>query len=135
MVLWDNIYQQYEQLFPTTGRTYRVIGCDRGWYNIVQNVCKIFAQYQKNNRYSQNNQIEPIQIVQIKEKFGVMRIYIHGADMYTKAIVDFAQTISAETCEYCGKRATINKTKTGWLKTICEECLKIEIDTEKASPY
>jgi hypothetical protein len=60
-------------------------------------------------------------ITQIKEKFGGLRIYVHGGDY--DAIDDIIRTAEREcaiTCEICGKPGTLRNLK-GWLKTACEE--------------
>jgi hypothetical protein len=58
--------------------------------------------------------------VQIKEKFGGLRMYFDGGD-YEKilAITDFAERMSEVTCEICGN---VGKTyRTRWHKTLCKE--------------
>jgi hypothetical protein len=58
--------------------------------------------------------------VQIKEKFGGLRMYFDGG-VYEKilAITDFAERMSEVTCEVCGN---VGKTyRTRWHKTLCKE--------------
>jgi hypothetical protein len=58
-------------------------------------------------------------ITQIKEKFGALRFYYEG-NVAEEVIyyVDFAQAISARTCEVCG--AAGEKRNNGWVKTLCD---------------
>jgi hypothetical protein len=61
-------------------------------------------------------------IMQVKEKFGGLRIYSQGGDY--EAISDLertAESISFLTCEYCGEPGNL-KNKNGWIKTCCEKC-------------
>lgn len=123
---WNNIYDEYPQLFQNPadtryGHLNKVISCGKGWYNIINNVCKVVDQHIKNNPRK-----EQIKILQIKEKFGILTIYVQNGDEYIKAINNFAKTISSITCEYCGEEAKITKLKTGWLKTICNRCKEEE---------
>lgn len=63
-------------------------------------------------------------IVQIKEKFGELRIYLDMPlpNMYAWGVVDFAEEMSRVTCEVCGAPGeTITK---GWHKTLCEQHAK-----------
>jgi hypothetical protein len=123
---WKNIYEKYPQLFQDPkdirlGNLNKVISCYKGWYSIVNNVCTVIDQHSKNKNKQQ------IKILQIKEKFGLITIYVQNADEYIQAIIDFAKIMSGDTCEYCGEQAEMNKLKTGWIKIICKKC-KREIE-------
>ncbi|MBB1090463.1 hypothetical protein HUU61_04100 [Rhodopseudomonas palustris] len=65
-------------------------------------------------------------IVQIKEKFGGLRIYWHGRNLSavsTRAIeeaVALAEARSACTCEVCGAEGRLHK-HGGWFATACPE--------------
>ncbi len=66
----------------------------------------------------------PVGILQVKEKFGGLRIY---TDYYVKEIEDViieAGKESFNTCEECGNTGTLVKLN-GWYKTRCE----LHIDT------
>jgi hypothetical protein len=69
-------------------------------------------------------------IIQIKEKFGSLRYY-YTTEVRESAVreamqryVAQAETVSKNICESCGGKSEICKTKTGWLKAFCDECLK-----------
>ena len=75
---------------------------------------------------SQEKIISQIEAVQVKEKYGTLRFYLNEypanktVDAKVRAYINFAESISACTCEMCGVPA---KQKTGgWIKTICEPC-------------
>lgn len=69
-------------------------------------------------------------ILQVKEKFGGLRIYVAGATPATAAIIDAAEREAAATCEYCGGHEGVTNrgarrpdgTMGYWLKTLCTAC-------------
>jgi hypothetical protein len=61
-----------------------------------------------------------LQIVQIKEKFGGLKLYTNGVlTEKQKAQWEFAYNLSSFTCEECGKEGTTNNS--GWIRTLCDE--------------
>ena len=61
-------------------------------------------------------------IVQIKEKYGMLRVYDNGYKAGSKIqdIIAKYEDMSARTCIICGKPAT--KITTGWISPFCDEC-------------
>jgi hypothetical protein len=59
-------------------------------------------------------------IVQIKEKFGGLRIYTSVTDDAIDGIVTTAEKRAAVTCEVCGAPGRMRDG--GWLKTLCDDC-------------
>lgn len=59
----------------------------------------------------------PVQIDQVKEKFGTLRLYTSGGDAKISAIVGFAEAMSGRTCE---ETAAPGKpvSKGGWCRTL-----------------
>jgi len=56
--------------------------------------------------------------VQVKEKFGGLRFYVHGASNKHWDYISFAESMSYRTCEECG---AAGKTYTdGWHRTLCD---------------
>ncbi len=56
--------------------------------------------------------------VQVKEKFGGLRFYVHGATDKHYQYISFAESMSYRTCESCG---AAGKTYTdGWHTTLCD---------------
>jgi len=70
-------------------------------------------------------------IVQLKEKFGAMRLYSNYTCEELDSIIDKYETISEKTCVRCGKPAT--HYTTGWILPFCEGCLN-ERDRKTAKP-
>ena len=69
----------------------------------------------------EHNKMPPVQINQIKEKFGGLRIYFDGGDDRTSGIIGMASSMANDTCEKCGSTNEIGLT-TGWVSTICKSC-------------
>lgn len=60
-------------------------------------------------------------VIQVKEKFGGLRIYLNFDTEETDAIVKAAAEEAARTCEFCGNPGELY-TKRGWFTTLCKEC-------------
>jgi hypothetical protein len=67
------------------------------------------------------------QTVQVKEKFGRLRVYLRRASGELEAILDRYEEMSGDVCENCGKPGTCHaSTPHGWIKTLCDECRRTE---------
>jgi len=63
-------------------------------------------------------------VSQVKEKFGTLRFYCSGSDrIYT--FIDMAETLSAVTCELCGKAGKCESVH-GWVSTVCGEHSRVK---------
>ena len=60
-------------------------------------------------------------IVQLKEKFGGIRLYSNFASDELYDIIDKYEQISYRTCGVCGKPAT--KISKGWIYPYCDDCI------------
>ena len=60
-------------------------------------------------------------IVQLKEKFGGIRLYSNFASDELYDIIDKYEQISYKTCGVCGKPAT--KISKGWIYPYCDDCI------------
>lgn len=56
--------------------------------------------------------------VQVKEKFGTLRFYVNKADEQARAYIEFAEAMSARTCEVCGAPGKVRGG--GWLQSLCD---------------
>jgi len=63
----------------------------------------------------------PIEIHQIKEKFGGLCFYYYGGDNFIDGLVNFAENISYRVCEECGSTHKVGQTQR-WIYTICKKC-------------
>ena len=86
------------------------IECGEGWYNLIDYVSsKLESLYQD------------IEVVQVKEKFGGIRIYTNKDTLEAGKIIEFAEKESENTCEMCGKKGQMMN-YSGWYKTRCHKC-------------
>jgi hypothetical protein len=96
-----------------------------GWHDILSALCDNIQHYTEwNNKnfdkgYTQYKQVPPVTVVQVKEKFGTLRFYYDGGDDKIDGMVRMAESMSAVTCEKCGKPG--GSTDGGWIRTLCDE--------------
>lgn len=57
---------------------------------------------------------------QVKEKYGTLRFYIDGGTDEHYGAIQFAEHMSAVTCEVCGNKGKPNRDG-GWISTRCEK--------------
>lgn len=96
--------------------------CGDGWNSIIALALHELA----NIRESQSEDEPPITVTCVKEKFGVLHIYLSGGNGKTAgeamSVAQNALEESAKTCEICGTREKVGCTMTGWMTTCCERC-------------
>lgn len=64
-------------------------------------------------------------ILQVKEKFGELRIYVHGGDYEAiSEIVHEAEAKARMTCEECGKEGNLAELSNGVMQTLCYDCFQ-----------
>ena len=56
--------------------------------------------------------------VQVKEKYGRLRFYVHGSNAAIDHYIDFAEYHSSKVCEQCGAPGQLRDR--GWLSTLCD---------------
>jgi NADH pyrophosphatase NudC (nudix superfamily) len=91
-----------------------------GWENLcIRTFEKVADAYVKHDI-----DLLKFSLVQIKEKFGGLRIYLGGMETGlfedVNDIVENAETESYTICEKCGKPG--KPRKGSWIKTLCDEC-------------
>lgn len=64
------------------------------------------------------DEVPPVYIMQVKEKFGTLHFYYGGGDEYVRGLVSMAESLSAYTCEECG--APGRRRGGNWVKTLCD---------------
>ena len=62
-------------------------------------------------------EVPPIEIQQIKEKFGGLRFYYEGGDEYVSGLVTMAESWASRSCERCGDIG--EQRGGGWIRTLC----------------
>jgi len=94
-------------------------GCDigDGWYKLLEECCQKLV----------DSKCDVI-LVQVKEKFAILTIYIHarieGKEIPEEAfqICRDAAKASQTICEHCGAPGYIRRDSRFWIKTLCNEC-------------
>jgi hypothetical protein len=86
----------------------------RGWAAIFVDLAKQIEQHR-----GANGTRLP-EILQIKEKFGMLRVYIGKFDVELRVMNIRAEHRSALTCEICVAVGSL-RSGGGWLRTRCEE--------------
>lgn len=104
--------------------------CDDGWFQIIWDTCEKLENLDeekiKSTSIDERAKLEleglnsRLEIVQVKEKFGGLRIYTSVGTEEQYKVIQEAERKSEETCENCGKEGT--QTRGGWVKTLCPEC-------------
>jgi hypothetical protein len=113
---WQNdLMRRYPQLFGGSG--YPTVG--EGWQDLLERALKRIAA-----AVAREPAGSGIQIVQIKEKFGTLRLYFDGQKLSKKALakireaIELAEARSACTCEECGNEGRLYD-RNGWYLTRC----------------
>lgn len=66
------------------------------------------------------NTLDPaLEIVQAKQKFGELRVYLDSHSAGATGLIDAATRQSRKTCEVCGLEATLCVTR-GYYETLCK---------------
>jgi hypothetical protein len=95
------------------------IECGNGWYTIIDNMFEEIYQIYKSNK----KEVSKLHVLQIKEKFGQLRVYMAGFNDDIEEIINRYEDISKITCEACGEIGDIC-IKDHWLKTLCPKHLE-----------
>ena len=119
--LREKLINKYSKAFTHSDEL--EISCHDGWYNLIERACGMTQQYLDWNNIKEEK-ICQIEFVQIKEKFGGLRLYYNGGDNYIRGVIDMAEGISYVTCEMCGNSGKSNleerrNGENGCIKTRC----------------
>lgn len=102
------------EIFRSEGR-FRELAVGSGWFTMLWELC---ATLEPLARQQQAAGEIPLKIVQIKEKFGGLRFYIHHGTDEAGALIDAAEARSFQICEACGEPGEVKGTA-GWFATYC----------------
>lgn len=126
--LEDKLIRKYPELFidkdkPVT-QSLMAFGCecDDGWFELLNTLCFGISQHIRNGHYTHAPDAA-YRFVQIKEKFGGLRVYDWAHDDYIDGMIWMAESMSYCTCEICGNSGALCETAGGyWVKTLCPAC-------------
>ena len=86
-----------------------------GWHDIVEQLLKDIKVIV--DRDGLNFKLD-----QVKEKFGILRIYVSGANEEIHKLINQAEAESSKVCESCGSTEFVGRNDGGWIKTLCRKC-------------
>ena len=116
--LQNKLFEEFPSLFRekdlSPQKTCMCWGIDTGdgWYDLIHNTCE---------KLMKTEGAENFRFVQVKEKFGGLRLYTGAATDEQFDIINKAEEESYHTCEWCGSKENIT-TSGGWLITLCDDC-------------
>ena len=114
----------YQDRFENCQQTCMCWGFENGdgWEPIIR---KLSMKIENVNNSLPKDEM-PCVAVQVKEKYGMLKVYVnYGRDDIYKWI-DEAEEESLNTCEVCGNIGKLRIKDGYWYKTLCDEC-KVEL--------
>lgn len=108
-----DIQEALEQEFPEIFGTCH-IECGDGWESILRALAYAITQHVKWTG------CPPVQVVQVKEKYGTLHFYTDSYNDFIEGAVAMAESLSRITCEECGQPGG-QIHKGGWIFTRCDD--------------
>jgi formylmethanofuran dehydrogenase subunit E len=108
--------EDLEKEFPELFKHSCWVECGDGWAGILHQLCVDLTELNK-----KLPEEEKIWFSQIKEKWGVLRIYIYGWCEKANSLINAAEKLSGQICEKCGEPGK-QSADTYWVKTLCSNC-------------
>ena len=87
-------------------------GCPPGWHGILRDLSRQLAQ-----------QDPCCEIRYAREKFGMLDVMLNSDRRESWSLVRETSELSGVTCERCGGVGSRFARASGWLKTLCPECV------------
>lgn len=116
------LYRSYGKV--NTGHPFSRWGfmCGDGWFDLLMRLsARMEAELHASMASGKRRQDLP-QASEIKEKFGLLRFYVHRQPIHWGDWIDEAKRESKKTCELCGRPGGLH-IGIG-IKTLCEVCAK-----------
>jgi hypothetical protein len=121
--LQDELYKKYPDIFCQRhlpmSQTCMCWGIDTGdgWYQLIDDLCaKIKAHVDETKLTYPKYTIE---FVQVKEKFGTLRVSLDYSHPAIDKFISEAVALSAKTCDVCGDPGHCGSYR-GWWMTLCK---------------
>ena len=90
--------------------------CGKGWWPLIKKVAAAIDSFNAAHPDS------PVEVSQIKQKFGGLRIYHYNAPEDIRQLIDHAIEVSCHTCERCGSGEGVTTNIEGFRLTLCTKC-------------
>ena len=87
-----------------------------GWLPMFTELCDLIATTQPPADFH---------FVQIKEKFGLLRVYTRNGNMAIDTLIGYFEDKSGTVCEKCGSAENVETKGKGWIVTLCEKCRNV----------
>lgn len=95
----------------------RGIEVEDGWFDVIDRLCRGLSEE------LESNPDPPFCLEQVKQKFGVLRVYATAsANPRVGELVAAAAGESRTTCEACGATGAGLVTRRGTMRTLCPTC-------------
>ena len=107
MTFEEELFAKWPRLFRDKARNN--IGCPEGWKDIIRDMCESMEPYLARNK--------KMEIIQIKSKFGELRVYYHDFPSYCAEAVGYATNQTQLTCSDCGQMDVEPS------RTPCKDCV------------
>lgn len=124
-----NSYKEFERSveelyasFPVLFRDKPVVTVMIGWHGLIADCAAELQEMMNKSNLPEDKDAHP-RIVDIKEKYGSLRISLSGFVLddgdvgRMMHIVDYYEHISMKICETCGRPGRL--TRKGWIKAAC----------------
>jgi hypothetical protein len=121
---YSTLIEKYQHLFTKDEKRplakFKNFECSIGWYKILEHLISHIDHYFK-HKYKG---VPPeFSILQVKEKFGGLRVYIQGGDDVVYELIRFTEGLALNTCEFCGSNQNIKHSR-GYMSTACPHCIE-----------
>lgn len=121
----EDEYQEEFGEFPPQITSYG-IQCGKGWYKLVKQAADILSDHhlREDTEQEEDNRNEAPKMIQVKEKFGRLRIYTTGSDLTPFNQLQMIENLSEDVCEYCGQTRGVQQVPLDGirLKSVCRDC-------------
>lgn len=104
----------FKDIYGDPMKTCMAFGCEHGdgWFDLIYETCKKIKALDKEGKFY---------FLQVKEKFGGLRLYCAGGSTEIYKITSEAEDESYKVCEHCGSREDVTS-EGSWIVTLCKGC-------------
>lgn len=90
--------------------------CGLGWHKIIDEALDAIKEYGEINP-----PFDKVKVLQVKQKFGGLRIYLSDYNDYINGVIRMAERMCLQTCESCGRKGALNH-RGSYVATLCRNC-------------
>lgn len=117
---FEKLILNYPNLFKGQPRSGFYVG--GGWYDLIDNLCSTLEHHVKS--LPEELKVD-IYVVQVKEKFGLLRVYFNQETPFMSGAIAVVESLSGIICEDCGKTGKLRGGS--YIRTLCDKCDKRKI--------